>query len=137
MILLTSTEFFLPRKIPILWGNAPIPHFEMKGKVMRKRRIKKNFWFDEDEDNTLKNLSSLSGKTEVQVIRKLIKGTTIKEKPPQEFYETMKEFLQFRKEIKTIKDLSKYTKQLDTKRVAKTLKGIDELRMRIAEKYLK
>lgn len=104
---------------------------------MRKRRIKKNFWFDEDEDNTLKNLSKLSGKTEVQVIRKLIKGTRIKEKPPQEFYETMKELLQLRKEIKTIKDLSKYTKQLDTKRVDKTLKGIDELRMRIAEKYLK
>ncbi len=104
---------------------------------MRKRRIKKNFWFDEDEDNTLKNLSNLSGRTEVQVIRKLIKGTTIKEKPPQEFYETMKELLQLRKEIKTIKDLSKYTKQLDTKRVDKTLKGIDELRMRIAEKYLK
>ncbi len=104
---------------------------------MRKRRIKKNFWFDEDEDNTLKNLSNLSGKTEVQVIRKLIKGTTIKEKPPQEFYETMKELLQLRKEIKTIKDLSKYTRELDTKRVDKTLKGIDELRMRIAEKYLK
>ena len=104
---------------------------------MRKRRIKKNFWFDEDEDNTLKNLSNLSGKTEVQVIRKLIKGTTIKEKPPQEFYETMKELLQFRKEIKTIKDLSKFTRELDTKRVDKMLKGIDELRMRIAEKYLK
>lgn len=104
---------------------------------MRKRRIKKNFWFNEEEDNTLKNLCNLSGKTEVQVIRKLIKGTTIKEKPPQEFYETMKELLQFRKEIKTIKDLSKYTRELDTKRVEKTLKSIDELRMRIAEKYLK
>lgn len=104
---------------------------------MRKRRIKKNFWFDEDEDNTLKNLSNLSGKTEVQVVRKLIKGTTIKEKPPLEFYETMKELLQFRKEIKTIKDLTKYTRELDTKRIEKMLKGIDELRMRIVEKYLK
>lgn len=104
---------------------------------MRKRRIKKNFWFDEDEDNTLKNLSNLSGKTEVQVVRKLIKGSTIKEKPPLEFYETMKELLQFRKEIKTIKDLTKYTRELDTKRVEKMLKGIDELRMRIVEKYLK
>ncbi|MCI9039859.1 MAG: hypothetical protein HFJ29_08415 [Clostridia bacterium] len=104
---------------------------------MRKRRIKKNFWFDETENNSLKNLSELSGKTEVQVIRKLITGTTIKEKPPQEFYETMKELLKFRKEIKTIKDLSKYTKELDTKRVYKTLDGIDELRSRIVEKYLK
>ena len=104
---------------------------------MRKRRIKKNFWFDEDEDNTLKNLSNLSGKTEVQVIRKLKRGTTIKEKPPREFYETMKEFLKFRKEIKTIKDLSKYTRELDTKRVNRLLRDIDELRMRITEKYLK
>ena len=104
---------------------------------MRKRRIKKNFWFDEEEDNSLKNLSSVSGKTEVQVIRKLITGATIKEKPPQEFYEIMKELLHFRKDIKTIKELSRFTKQLDTKRVEKTLDGIDELRIRIAEKYLK
>ena len=102
---------------------------------MRKRRIKKNFWFDEEEDNSLKNLSSVSGKTEVQVIRKLITGATIKEKPPQEFYEIMKELLHFRKDIK--KELSRFTKQLDTKRVEKTLDGIDELRLRIAEKYLK
>ena len=104
---------------------------------MRKRRIKKNFWFDEDEDNTLKNLSNLSGMTEVQVVRKLIKGSTIKEKPPLEFYETMKELVKLRKEIKTIKDLTKYTRELDTKIVEKMLKGIDELRMRIVEKYLK
>lgn len=104
---------------------------------MRKRRIKKNFWFDETEDNSLKNLSELSGKTEVQVIRKLITGATIKEKPPQEFYETLKELLKFRKEIKTIKDLSKYTRELDTKRVYKTLNSIDELRSRIVGKYLK
>ena len=104
---------------------------------MRKRRIKKNFWFNEDEDNTLKNLSNLSGKTEVQVVRKLIKGTTIKEKPPQEFYETMKELIQFRKEMKTIKDLTKYTREIDTKRVDKMIRDIDELRMRITERYLK
>lgn len=104
---------------------------------MRKRRIKKNFWFDEEEDNSLKNLSNISGKTEVQVIRKLITGASIKEKPPQEFYEIMKELLLFRKDIKTIKELSRFTKQLDTKRVEKTLDGIDELRLKIAEKYLK
>ena len=104
---------------------------------MRKRKIKKNFWFDEEEDNALKNLSKISGKTEVQVIRKLITGATIKEKPPQEFYEIIKELLQFRKDIKTIKELSRFTKEFDTKRVEKTLNDIDELRLRIVEKYLK
>lgn len=104
---------------------------------MRKRRIKKNFWFDEDEDNTLKNLSNLSGKTEVQVVRKLIKGASIKEKPPQEFYNMIQELVDYRKEIKKLKDLARYTKGLDQKRISETLDGIDELRMRINEKYLK
>ena len=104
---------------------------------MRKRRIKKNFWFDEEEDNALKNISRLSGKTEVQVVRKLIKGATIKEKPSQEFYEMTKELLQFRKEIKSIKELSRYSRGVDIKKVDKILNGIDELRIRITEKYLK
>lgn len=104
---------------------------------MRKRRIKKNFWFDEDEDNTLKNLSNLSGKTEVQVVRKLIKGASIKEKPPQEFYNMIQELVDYRKEIKKLKDLARYTKGLEQKRISETLDGIDELRMRINEKYLK
>ena len=73
----------------------------------------------------------------MQVIRKLITGATIKEKPPQEFYEIIKELLQFRKDIKTIKELNRFTKELDTKRVEKTLNDIDELRLRIVEKYLK
>lgn len=104
---------------------------------MRKRRIKKNFWFDEDEDNTLKNLSMLSGKTEVQVVRKLIKGASIKEKPPQEFYNMIQELVNYRKDIKKLKDLVRYTKELDQKKISKTLDGIDELRMKINEKYLK
>ena len=88
---------------------------------MRKRRIKKNFWFDEEEDNALKNISRLSGKTEVQVVRKLIKGATIKEKPSQEFYEMTKELLQFRKEIKSIKELSRYSREVDIKKVGKMI----------------
>ena len=67
----------------------------------------------------------------------MITGATIKEKPPQEFYEIIKELLQFRKDIKTIKELSRFTKELDTKRVEKTLNEIDELKLRIVEKYLK
>ena len=40
---------------------------------MRKKRIKKNFWFDDEEENLLKNLSQVSGKKEVEVIRKLVR----------------------------------------------------------------
>ena len=107
---------------------------------MRKKRIKKNFWFDEEEDNYLKNLSKLSGKKEVEVIRKLVKGATIKEKPPQEFYETTKEIIQLRKDLKLVRDdirHSRFSKQLDTVKIKKLIDKIDELRARIIEKYLK
>lgn len=104
---------------------------------MRKSRIKKNFWFNEEEDTLLKKLSKISGKTQTQVIKKLVTGAEIKEKPPQEFYETMKQLLELRKELKYVRDKSRYIKDLDAKRVARTLDKIDELRMKITEKFLK
>ena len=107
---------------------------------MRKKRIKKNFWFDEEEDNLLKNLSKLSGKKEVEVIRKLVRGATIKEKPPQEFYDTTKEIIQLRKDLKLVRDdirHSKFTNRIDTSRIKKLIDNIEDLRARIIEKYLK
>lgn len=107
---------------------------------MRKKRIKKNFWFDSEEDNLLKNLSELSGKKEVEVIRKLVRGATIKEKPPQEFYEITKEIIQLRKELKSVKDdirHSKFTKQLDINKIKKLIDNIEDLRARVVEQYLK
>lgn len=107
---------------------------------MRKRRIKKNFWFNEEEENLLKNLSELSGKKEVEVIRKLVRGATIKEKPPQEFYEITKEIIQLRKELKIVRDdirHSKFTRQLDTDKIRKLIYNIEDLRSRVVEKYLK
>ena len=135
-MLLTSTEFFLPSQNSKYVGQAPNPT-KNERRNMRKRRIKKNFWLDEEENNTLKNLSSMSGKSEVQVVRKLIKGATIKEKPPQDFYVMIQELVDFRKEIKTLKDIKDFIGNVDMKRIDKTLNEIDELRFKINEKYLK
>lgn len=104
---------------------------------MRKCRNKKNFWLDDEDNNLLKKLSELSGKTQTEVIKKLIKGATIKEKPSEEFFKSLNELIEVRKELKKIRDVSKFTKELDTKKVENTLKKIDDLRMLIAETYLK
>ena len=106
---------------------------------MRKKRIKKNFWFDDEEENLLKNLSQVSGKKEVEVIRKLVRGATIKEKPPQEFYEITREIIQLRKELKSVKDdirHSRFSKQLDTDKIKKLIDNIDELRAKNNTKVL-
>ena len=104
---------------------------------MRKCRIKKNFWFNDEEDNLLKQLSEFSGKTQTQVIKKLLKGATIKEKPPQEFYKNINELVSLKRELKKVRDLARFTQELDVNKLQKYLDEIDELRARITENYLK
>ena len=104
---------------------------------MRSRRIKKNFWFSEDENNCLKNLSEQSGKTQTQVIRKLVTGAVIKEKPSDDFYKTMKELLELRKEIKNLRAEARHTRTFEANKISKVLNQIDEVRTLIIEKYLK
>ena len=53
---------------------------------MRRKTIKKNFWFSYEEDRQLKYLSSLLNMSESNTIRKLLYETQIKEAPPKEFY---------------------------------------------------
>ena len=56
---------------------------------MRRKTIKKNFWFSYDEDKQLKYLSSILNLSESNTIRKLLYETQIKESPPKEFYDAI------------------------------------------------
>lgn len=49
----------------------------------------------------------------------------------------IQELVDFRKEIKTLKDIKDFIGNVDMKRIEKTLNEIDELRFKINEKYLK
>ncbi|MBQ9024386.1 MAG: plasmid mobilization relaxosome protein MobC [Bacilli bacterium] len=52
----------------------------------KKRKIKKQFWFNSDEDKKLKKLSKETKKCEADIIRELVMDCELKEKPDQEFY---------------------------------------------------
>ena len=56
---------------------------------MRRKTIKKNFWFSYEEDKQLKYLSSILNLSESNTIRKLLYETQIKESPPKEFYDAI------------------------------------------------
>ena len=58
---------------------------------MRRKTIKKNFWFSYDEDRQLKYLSSILNLSESNTIRKLLYETQVKECPPKEFYDRSEE----------------------------------------------
>ena len=57
---------------------------------MRTRVYKKQFWFNEEENITLKNNSINVGMNESDYIRSLVMGYTPREKPDDRFYEVMK-----------------------------------------------
>ena len=56
---------------------------------MRRKTIKKKFWFSYDEDKQLKYLSSILNLSESNTIRKLLYETQVKESPPKEFYDAI------------------------------------------------
>ena len=56
-----------------------------------RTRIKKQFWFTEEENRELKRKAKLCGITETAVIRVLLKGYEPREKPDARFYDEMRE----------------------------------------------
>ena len=58
--------------------------------IMNKRKIKKQFWFNNEEERKIKKLAKETKLTEADVIRNLIMETELKEKPDDEFYKVMK-----------------------------------------------
>lgn len=55
-----------------------------------RRRIKKQFWFNEDEEKQIKKLSKETKLTEADIMRNLLMECELKEKPDEEFYKSMK-----------------------------------------------
>lgn len=58
---------------------------------MRTRTHKKNFWFNDEEDKSLKELCSKSGMNESDIMRNFVLGNSIKEAPSKEFYDCIRE----------------------------------------------
>ena len=67
----------------------------------------------------------------------MIKGATIKEKPPEEFYKKLNELIDFKKEMKKLRDSIRLTKQCSTDKLDKLIEKIEKLRTEIIEIGLK
>ena len=60
-----------------------------------KRTVKKQIWLTREENDILQAFSQKTCLTEADYIRMLLRSRVPKEKPGEEFYETMKELSQF------------------------------------------
>ena len=58
---------------------------------MRNRNIKKQVWLNREEATQLKKKAKKVGLNESELLRNLIIGFEPREKPGEEFYDTMKE----------------------------------------------
>ena len=58
---------------------------------MRTRNIKKQFWLNDEENQKLRKKARVTGLSEADLLRFLISDFLPKEKPPQEFYEAIKQ----------------------------------------------
>ena len=78
------------KRSAVATGN-PHPKTSLERNRTMRTRIKKQFWFTEEENRELKRKAKLCGITETAVIRILVKGFEPKEKPDSRFYNTMRE----------------------------------------------
>lgn len=107
-----------------------------KKKCMRKRKIRKQFWFTEDEANLLKKKAVLVGITESSLIRSWIRDNQLKEKPPPEFYDLINEINRIGNNINQIAHVANMTGKIDVYRHEDNIKDLKKIIKLIKEKYL-
>ena len=73
-----------------------------------RNSIKKQFWLTEEQANDLKHKSDITGLTEVDLIRVLLKGYHPKEKPDMCFYDA------FRQLSFIVNDLTQLVRKADS-----------------------
>lgn len=103
---------------------------------MRRKTIKKNFWFSYDEDRRLKYLSSILRISEADTIRKLLYETQVKECPPREFYDAMDKINKIGVNINQLTKVANATGNIYESELQKQFNNIETLKDEVYKKYL-
>lgn len=102
--------------------------------MSRKRQLKKSFWIDEEENEKLKIIVSKTCKTESDLFRDLINGNSIKEKPDEQFYESIKELRLLSRQLEKL-NLND-NNNLNYDKLKYNITSLDKLILDIKKKYL-
>ncbi len=102
--------------------------------MARKRTIKKNFWFNEEEENKLRQIVKATGKNESELIRDFITGKSIKEKPQEEFYIAIKELRMLSRYLGSL--LQNGNTNIDSLKIKEDITKIDLFILDIKRKFL-
>ena len=103
---------------------------------MRRRTIKKNFWFNFEENRQLEYLSEISNLSESSVIRKLLFETEIKENAPKEFYEAIDKINKIGVNINQLAHVANATGNIYEEQLKIVLENLNQTISSLREKYL-
>ena len=103
---------------------------------MRKRKNRKQFWFNDEEVLMLRKKASLVGMSESSLIRCWVQNIHPKEKPPPQFYDLINELNRIGININQIAHVANMTGKIDVYRYENNIKELKEIIKLIKEKYL-
>lgn len=103
---------------------------------MRKRRNKKQFWFNDEEILTLRNNSNKVGMNESSYIRSLIMGYQPREKPDEEFYEFIKLLRAISNNMNQIAKKANVKGQVEAEEYTKNVELLFSFISEVKDKYL-
>lgn len=103
---------------------------------MRRRTIKKNFWFNYAEDRQLKKLSSDLNLSESNVIRRLLFETYVKASPPKEFYTAVEKINKIGVNINQLTRIANQTGSIYVQELNRQFKELDYLIKELKEKFI-
>lgn len=103
---------------------------------MRTRTFKKNFWFSEEECYNLRIKSEKAGINESDYIRNIVMGNTLKEKPDEEFYKSIKMMRSVANNLNQIAKKAHSLGFIDELTYKREVEKVDKIIDEIKEKFL-
>lgn len=103
---------------------------------MRRRTIKKNFWFSYEENRQLKYLSSILNLSESDTIRKLLYDTQVKACPPKEFYDAIDKINKIGVNINQLSRVANTTGIIYEEKLNKQFDELEKLKNSIYDRFI-
>ena len=108
----------------------------MKDREQYMKKKKKQFWFDEETDQMLKDYSKRTGINQSQIVRMLIRGYQPKEKPDVQFYAYMRQLYGISNNLKQLATIANKYKTIDSSRLTTAIEEINGFMLEIERHFL-
>ena len=100
------------------------------------RTIKKQFWLTKEEDELLKLKAQQCCMPEASLLRMLIQDLVPKEKPPQEFYEAMREVYRFGSTLSQMAATARSTGYISADMLNEEVRKWQKFELEIEQRFL-